>query len=41
MFKPPFESKLICYSFDYGNRSVLKEPLRKLLTSIRSYAICQ
>ena len=31
MFNPPFESKLICYSFDYGNRSILKEPLRKLL----------
>jgi len=31
MFNPPFESKLICYSFDYGNRSILKDPLRKLL----------
>ena len=31
MFNPPFESKLVCYSFDYGNRSVLKEPLKKLL----------
>jgi len=32
MFEPPFKSKLVCYSFDYGNRSILKEPLRKLLT---------
>jgi hypothetical protein len=31
MYKPPFESKLLCYSFDYGNRSIIKEPLRKLL----------
>jgi len=31
MLKPPLDSKIVCYSFDYGNRTILKEPLRKLL----------